>query len=99
MEKLYSQMNDTNVIFEYERFSLWEFPEKFSYIEDPSRPLPEDSPDNNKVKHVVEICEEIEALLRPIAEPAGLFKNLCNLLFDKTLGYADYVCWLKHEFL
>jgi len=84
-------MNDTNLIYEYERFTLWEFPEKFSYNEDPSKPLPEDSPDNLKVKKIIETCEIIEKLLTPIANPTNLYRRIMNFIFDKTLGYSDYV--------
>ena len=84
-------MNDTNLIYEYERFTIWEFPEKFSYTEDPSKPLPEDSPDNYKVNKIVETCESLEQFLIPISQPQTIFKKVYNFLFDKTLGYSSYV--------
>ena len=84
-------MNNTSLIFEYERFTLWEFPLKFNYSEEPTRPWPEDGPDNYKIKRIIETCGLIEKFLTPIAEPSGLIRRVYNFFFDKTLGYCDYV--------
>eukprot|EP01022_Parablepharisma_sp_SALTPOND_P028483 TRINITY_DN71038_c0_g1_i1.p1 TRINITY_DN71038_c0_g1~~TRINITY_DN71038_c0_g1_i1.p1 ORF type:complete len:560 (+),score=41.95 TRINITY_DN71038_c0_g1_i1:670-2349(+) len=88
-------MNNTYLIFEYEKFTLWEFPEKFNYTDDPSKPLPEDSPDNDKAKRIIETCDSLERFLIPIAEPSSIFRRVYNFLFDHTLGYSDYVIYTK----
>lgn len=84
-------MNNANVIVGEEKFSLWEFPDKFEYG-DEDKPLLEDTPEGYKANTIIETCDALERLLVPIANPSNVLRSIYNLLFDKTLGHSDYVC-------
>ena len=84
-------MNNTYLIFEYDKFSIWETPMKFDYEEDPAIPLPEDGSDSYKINAILNTCKRLEEKLIPIAKPKGIIRKIYNFLFDKTLGYCDYV--------
>ena len=71
--------------------SLWNFPERFNYTDDPVKPLLEDTPGGYKVNTIIQSCKQIEDLLKPIAEPQSTFRKIYNFIFDRTLGYSDYV--------
>jgi len=84
-------MNKTTIICEYEKYNLWEFPEKFNYTDDPARPIFEDSPDNKRAKAIIDYCQAMISLLHPIAEPSNIFIWIYNYLFISILGHLDYV--------
>jgi hypothetical protein len=84
-------MNNTSVILAEDKFSLWEFPDKFNYSDEIEKPVLEDTPEGYKANTIIETCEVLERLLIPIAEPKNILRKLYNLFFDKTLGHSNYV--------
>ena len=88
-------MNNISLIVEYENVTLWELPELQRHFEDSIKPSLTAKFDNNKIKTVLETCENLESFLLPIAEPKGIFRKLYNFLFDKTLGYLEYVNFIS----
>lgn len=79
------------MLLEYEKYTLWELPEKLSADDEPTKVLPEDSPENERLNAIVATCTTIEQLLIPVSESSSPVARLKNFLFDRTLGYFDYV--------
>jgi len=91
---LYTQLINLYVILDYEKFTMWELPDKLNVDEEPTKVLPEDSPDNEKLNTIISTCTMLEDLLLPISEPSTFIRKVKNFLFDRTLGYFDYVLYL-----
>jgi hypothetical protein len=91
MGVLYTQLTDLYVLLEYEKFTLWELPDKLNVEKELTKVLPEDSPDNEKLNNIISSCTILEDLLIPISEPSTFIRKVKNLFCDRTLGYFDYV--------
>jgi hypothetical protein len=91
LNTLYSELNDLKIVYLSESYTLWEFADKFQFHNEPSRPLFEDNPQNNKGKKAFATCEKIETLLNKICTPTNIFLMVYLFLFDNTLGNSDYV--------
>lgn len=89
IETLYVQMNEICIVYIDQKYSLWDFSDKFQFHNEPYRP--EFGEGSNIGRTAIETCERIELLLRNICEPSNFFYSFYLLLFDKTLGHTDYV--------
>ena len=84
-------MLDATIVYGEEKFSLWDFPESFSYRSGATRLCFEDSPSLTKAKKILEQCEQIASILESAANPRNIFVQAHHYFFEQTLGHADYV--------
>ncbi len=91
MGPLEELMKSTYLVLNDNKYALWDAMEQLQEVHRGGRAHFEDDPESEKAKTILLQCELIVKCLRRVSEPANILISLYDLLFERTLGYTDYV--------